>query len=84
MEETHLQNNYFPYIDLNLSSHILNSKNGKSSSCMGVCVCVCVCVCVWGRDREPWPIFFLAFVDENRLKKYGIKWNNILMHVLVV
>ena len=43
-----------------------------------------VCVCVWGRDREPWPIFFAAFVDENRLEKYVIEWNNFLMHVLVV
>ena len=74
--------NYFPDIDLNLSSCVLNSKNGKRSSCM--CVCLCVCVCVWGRDREPWPIFFATFVDENRLEKYGIEWNYLLMHVLVV
>ena len=41
MEETHPQKNYFPDIDLNLSSCVLDSKNGKRSSCMCVCVCVC-------------------------------------------
>ena len=76
MEETHPQKNYFPDIDLNLSSCVLNSKNGKRSSCM--------CECVWGRDREPWPIFFAAYMDENRLEKYGIEWNIFLKHVLLV
>ena len=76
MEETHPQKNHFPDIDLNLSSCVLNSKNGKRSSCM--------CECVWGRDREPWPIFFAAYMDENRLEKYGIEWKDFLKHVLLV
>ena len=69
MEETHPQKNYFPDIDLNLSSCVLDSKNGKRSSFL----CVCVCVRERGRDREPWPIFFAAIVDENGLKEYAIE-----------
>ena len=43
-----------------------------------------MCECVWGRDREPWPIFFAAYMDENRLEKYGIEWIIFLKHVLLV
>ena len=32
MEETHPQKNYFPDIDLNMTSCVLNSKNEKRSS----------------------------------------------------
>ena len=57
MEETHPQKNYFPDIDLNLPSCVLDSKNGKRSSC------VCVCVCEREGEIER-PIFFAAIVDE--------------------
>ena len=79
MEETLLQKNHFSKdweflnIDLNLTSCVLDSQNGKRTSC--------VCVCV-RESHNPFSLQpqWMRMAQKDR----GLNKNVFLMHVLVV